>query len=517
MLIQWFVVLLIFSLDYLEDIQLLQQNRYDIGRFFHWTIKHQEAWILSLKKSAILIAFFMLTHLFASEKEILLNLLFLAVFYYICLKQYLKRPKNQPLIYTKRIKRLATMLLIFAFMIYLCLSYAPTLLSLAIVFLVGGFHRLLLLVVAMIAQPLEKRIKKMYKQSALLKLKQCNCIKIGITGSYGKTSIKNILNEVLSTKYFCCATPLSYNNEMGITKTILEKLSFFHEVFICEMGADHLHEIEDLSKMIEPTIGIVSAIGPQHLQTFHSIENILHEKLQLIEHLPKDGIGIINIDNRYLRECVLEVKCTLITVAIHHQADYQARNIVCTPSGSSFEVIHQNKRTAYQIPLLGEHNVLNSLIAIALANELHLEEILVQYALNHLMPIAHRMEIKSYYKATLIDNAYNSNPDSALEALKILKMMPGRHFLITPGFIDLGESQEAYSKALGGQIAQYADTVILVGRDVVAIEQGALNGGMDQSAIFRVATMKEALSEVIGMLHENDTILIENDLPDIFL
>lgn len=517
MVIQWLVVFLIFSLDYLEDIHILQQNRYNIGRFFHWTIKHNEEWMLSMKKSSIILAFFFLTHLFAYEKELLLNLLFLVIFYYVCYKQAMKKPKNQPLVYTKRIRRLLTILVCLAFFAYLLLLCLPYPLACLILFLIGGFHRMFLLGVAMIAQPIEKRIKNVYKQSALLKLKQCNCIKIGITGSYGKTSIKNILNEVLSTKYFCCATPLSYNNEMGITKTILEKLSFFHEVFICEMGADHLHEIEDLSKMIEPSIGIVSAVGPQHLQTFHSIENILHEKLQLIEHLPKDGIGIINVDNQYLRNAVLDVKCRIVTVAIHHQADYQAKNIVCTPTGSSFEVEHHHRSVSYHIPLLGEHNVLNCLIAIALANELHLEEMLVQYALNHLMPIAHRMEIKSYYKATLIDNAYNSNPDSALEALKILKMMPGKHFLITPGFIDLGDMHEAYSKTLGEQIAQYADVVILVGKRVTEIEEGALKGGMSKDVIFHVSSMKEALNEMIGMIHENDTILIENDLPDIFL
>ena len=512
----YLLLCLIFSFDYLEDIHILQANRYNLERYINWQKQHFKLMNISLKKGCFILSFFVLSRLFAYEQEQLLNTLFLLLILFFTLKREQKLPKNQPLIYTKRIKRLLTLLICFVLLITSLIALFPFTIY-PLVLLMGIFHSYFLLLVAMMAQPMERRIKRLYRDSAVAKLIHCPCIKIGITGSYGKSSVKNILNEVLSTRYLCCPTPLSYNNEMGITKTILEKLTVFHEIFICEMGADHLHEIEDLCHLVQPTIGIISAIGPQHLSTFHSMENILHEKLQLIESLPATGVGILNNDNQYLRTTYLEVRCRLVTIGIHHPADFKASNIKCNATGCLFDVTHHNQTKTYQIPLLGEHNILNCLMAIAVAVELKVDDVLVHYALAHLTPIPHRLELKSYAGATLIDNAYNSNPDSALASLKVLNMMEGHHFIITPGFIDLADSHEAYSETFGEQIAKYSDTVLLVGTNVTAIKRGCIRGGMRESSIIHTQTMKEALYFIKSLVRKGDTILIENDLPDIFL
>ena len=348
--------------------------------------------------------------------------------------------------------------------------------------------------------------------------KYSNQMRIGITGSYGKTSVKNIMYHVLSEQYYCFKTPKSYNNLMGITRSIREQLKPVHQAFICEMGADHIHEITRLAEFVKPRIGVVSAVGPQHLQTFHSIDNILQEKMQLIEHLPKDGLGVINMDNDYIRNYEIKNTCKIIRYGIHQKdADLRAYNIISDAGGTTFQVDASGESYTFHTILLGEHNVLNILASLAVGWYMNIPWKAMQQAVERVPFIEHRLELNHQYPFTMIDNSYNSNPVSARLALGVLAQMPGRHILITPGFIDLGSVENEENRRFGEVIPQYADEVILVGEQQTRyIYKGLLQTEMDQSRIHVVKMTKDALALCRKIAAPSDTVLIENDLPDAF-
>lgn len=514
-LIENLLLILLFTNLTLIDMRILQQNRYNLGRYQKWFFKHFRFSLKQIAFCLFVMLFLLCSKLSLKENSHLINTLFLSVVTYVFIKSIEK--KDQPLIITKRIQRLLVSIVLFTSISIFTIDWLMDGMSYLLVMLFFMLHSVILGFIAYLNQPIENKIRQLYREKAVEHLMSVDCLRIGITGSYGKTSTKMILNELLSTKYSCCATPKSYNNEMGIARSILEKLHFSHEIFICEMGADHRHEIEDLSRMILPQFGILCAVGPQHLSTFRSIQNILNEKMQLIEALPENGTGFLNVDNKLIREHLGEYKCRIITYGIEQQADYQAVQIGCTSQGSVFVLQHDGKTFNFQTPLLGRHNILNCTGALAVAFEMGIDPVLLQHALARLTTIEHRMQLKAFYGAVLIDNAYNSNPESAKEALEVLAMMEGTHYLITPGFLDLGDAHESFSKQFGRQIANVSDVVILVGRQTYPIRQGLLDASFDEKMIYQSVTMKEALALAASMVKNGDCVLIENDLPELFL
>lgn len=410
---------------------------------------------------------------------------------------------------TKRIIRLFIVFMIIDTLLILLLWILPYIVIQLFLLFMMIFHHFVFYFFVCLMHPIEMKIRNSYANKAKKKLATFKGIIIGITGSYGKTSIKNLVYDVLSMKYLCLKTRGSYNNQMGITKTILEEMNL-QEVFICEMGADHVHEIEDLCKFVCPSIGILSAIGPQHLSTFKNIENILFEKMKLLESLPKEGMGFYNFDNFYLKQMEMKLDCPVTRVGIHSYADIKAINLVCDHLGSQFDVDLDGQRIHFKTSLLGEHNILNCLFAIALGHYLKVDIPLIQMAITLTKPTEHRMELKPFYKGMCIDNAYNSNPSTAKISLEVLKMMPGRHYLITPGFIDLGDLHDYYCEEFGKQM-RFCDGIVLIG-NCKAILKGLQD--YDMSKVIQVNTMKEALLAMSLIIEEGDTLLIENDIPE---
>lgn len=487
-----------------DDCVRYQSNRYQVDRMKASLKLQQSSFIFAC---GYLLLYQFCYYLFPKEPILFLLILIVAI------NEYFRhrKPMLQQIHYTKRMIRFIFISLFFNFLIFSCLSFFHEMIQLFFIASLFIFHSYIFFLFIVLVHPLETKIRQKYVNQAKAKLNDYSGIRIGITGSYGKTSIKNILFHVLSPIYATLKTPHSYNNQMGISKTILEELKMNHEIFICEMGADHLHEIEDLADFIHPTIGIVSAIGPQHLSTFKSMENILYEKLQLLESLPKEGIGLINQDNRYLREYHYQMACKIVTVGIDYPSDYQAINI----KANEFDVMIENECVHFQLQLLGKHNILNCLFAIALAHQLHVPLDCIQATLQIIQPIPHRLELKKLGKGNCIDNAYNSNPDSAFESLQVLRQMPHVRYCITPGFMDLGEEHNHYSYEFGKQLADVCDWVILIG-DCVKIVEGLLEKDFDETHILHYSSMKTAIQLVSLRLKENDTVLIENDIPEIF-
>ncbi len=512
----FFPALLVLTLVFSKNaIHMFQQNRYEFYRYTKWLLNWQN-WhfspILILAIIFIILAFAD----FAYRDIIVIILAYLGGFY------YLYKEKNheyiKPLVYTARIKRTIIVFGLFEALLF-CLAFIFHIpYGLIAVDAIYGPY-LLIYIVALVMLPLEKAVKQHYENLAIKKLRSLDKLKIiGITGSFGKTSVKNIIHDILDESFYTLMTPASYNTPMGITRTIREYLKPIHEVFVCEMGADHVGEISHLMCFVRPQYGIVTSIGPQHLNTFHNMDNIIHEKMQAIELLPEDGVGIINIDNKYIADYHIQNKCRVVTVGIHNEkADYRAENIVFHRRGSSFTVAKDGVSYPFETGLLGEHNIMNILMGIALADIMGIAMEDIVKAVAQIKQIEHRLEIKEINGYTFIDNAFNSNPVSSKNSLDVLKMMDGMRVIVTPGLIDLGHEEARYNKEFGAYMPGRADLVLLVGPlHTKPIYEGLIEAGFNQDKILVFDTVKEAFNYIYMHLNKDATILLENDLPDAF-
>ena len=497
-------------------LHMFQQNRYELGRYTKWLFSFKPFFI----KLVIIYVCLMVASIFISKYYshiicIAISLVFAIIF----INAEAKNSYIKPLVYTARIKRtLVVYYIIMAICLYSLVGTLNNRIGLVGIICIPLSY-LLIYVIAIILKPFEFLIKRKYEKQAISILnKQSDLIKIGITGSYGKTTTKNIIGEILGTNYYTLITPASYNTPMGITRTIRENLKRVHEVFVCEMGADHVGDISYLMRMVKPKYGIVSSIGPQHLNTFGSMENIVREKMQEIEMLPEDGVGIINIDNEYISSFNIRNVCKILTVSTSLKtADYYAKKIKYSKNGSSFDVTIRGKNYHFVTKLIGEHNISNILLGIALADELNIDPKDIVKGVFELSQVEHRLEIKTMNGFNFIDDAFNSNPVGSLYALKALKMMPGRRVIVTPGLIDLGEQENKYNYEFGKNMIDNTDFVILVGRNQTKyISKGLKDSGYDMDNVITVDRIYDAFNYIYSNFNNKDTILLENDLPDAF-
>lgn len=502
-----------------EALHIFQQNHYHLDRYCIWMIDKAEEKKAQCFYYVLLFLPMLLLLVFFSHPNILaLEALLLFVYAYIMMKIDDEKVYVKPLSYTHRLIRQ----MLFQYFLYVvCLIILLQMSNLMILLLTPFFYLVCwgaVIISGWCMRFVEKKIQNHYVQDAKRMLKENpKRITIGITGSYGKTSVKTILYLLLSNRYYTLMTPNSYNNLMGITITIRSQLKGIHEAFLCEMGADHVHEIKRLAQFVNPKIGIVTAIGPQHLQTFHSMENIVYEKMQLIEQLPSDGIAFLNRDNPYIRDYVLQNEVKTVWFSIDQPSDYQARQLLYHAEGMSFAICNKGMTYAFETKLLGEHNVRNITAAVAVAHTLGVPMSALQKTVRELPYVEHRLQPRKTATYTLLDNAYNSNPEGAKESLAVLRQMPGRHVLITPGFIDLGDVKQEAHKEFGKQISRCADEVILIGRQQTRdIYESLLKERYSQERIHIVASTAEALQLAASYAKEGDVVLIENDLPDAF-
>ena len=497
-------------------LHMFQQNRYELGRLYKWI---KESIGLSIRQSIVplvLVLFsFIAGLLLKGTLQFIFELAALILLAVYLFAQEKKKNYIKPLVYTARVKRqIAVMVILGAIALYFVLKCPPVYGLCAYV-----LPWILIWPMAWITSPIEAMIRQRYLNEAKQILADhSDLIKIGITGSFGKTTTKNIMQAMLSEQYNSLMTPASYNTPMGITRTIREMLKPIHSVFICEMGADHVGDITELMEFVQPQIGVVTSVGPQHLNTFGSQENITKEKMQMIELLPKDGFGIMNYDNDFIRNYNVSNPVETVTYGVHSRdTDYYADDITYTASGSSFTVVHGDERVQLETKLLGELNILNILSAVACARHLGVDWKTIARAVKTMKQVEHRLELKMINGHRFIDDAFNANPTGSAMALDVLSMMPGTRWIVTPGMIDLGEKQEEINRQFGANMKDKADEVILVGRQQTKpIEEGLKEAGFDMDHVYVVDKVNEAFAIVYSQADANDTILLENDLPDAF-
>jgi UDP-N-acetylmuramoyl-tripeptide--D-alanyl-D-alanine ligase len=373
--------------------------------------------------------------------------------------------------------------------------------------------------------PIQKTINTFYLFSAKSRLRQFGPIVVGITGSYGKTSTKYFLHTLLSERYRTLKTPESFNTLMGVCRVINNDLQPQHEVFIVEMGAYSRGVIRELADFVHPQIGILTAIGPQHLERFKTIENIAAAKYELIESLPNSGVAVFNNDDQRCRG--LAGRTDRVKVLRYGVDSSQsglnvwAEGIKQDVHGLSFALVDsEGNRAATHTMLMGRHNVLNLLGAACVAREMGLSLEDIAKAIAKIQPVPHRLQLlHGAGGVTVIDDSYNSNPIGAIEALEVLReFKTGKHILVTPGMVELGEVEAAQNEEFGARAASVCDYVLLVGpKQTLAIMRGLEREQFPRERVYVVRDLTEATSKLQQIVQTGDVVLFENDLPDLYV
>ena len=370
----------------------------------------------------------------------------------------------------------------------------------------------LCIIANIINYPIEYGIRKHYINDAKKILKNMpNLIVIGVTGSYGKTSVKNFLVKTLSAKYEVLTTPKNYNTTMGVVKTIREELKPIHQIFVCEMGATKIGDIKEICDIVNPKFGVITSIGPQHLESFKTIENIIKTKFELYDSVNKNGgITFLNYDNEYLAK---QNRSNTLAYGINNEKlDYNAYNLKSSSQGLSFSINNVDFKTK----LIGRHNIVNITGAIAVANYLEIPLDRLVPRVREFKNVEHRLQLISKGNLNIIDDAYNSNPVSSKSAIDTLSEFDGTKIIVTPGLIELGGDEEKYNFEFGEYMCDVCDYIFLVNSTISKYVLNGINSKKyNNDKIFMVNSPQEAVMQITNFgLNDKITVLLENDLPD---
>lgn len=496
------------------DMQMFQLSSYRYSRYFRWwfpqNILTHRKWLLVLVVLCMLNGW--------------LSIVAVAIVVVSIYKELTEKYKT-PIVFTNRVKRLyATAIIVTLFVpavvaFAVGVKYMP--LASALTLLLSNF---VVLSANLINTPIEKYITQWYINDAKRIIESHKSLTIiGVTGSFGKTSTKNYLAGVLSEKYNVLVTPGNFNTLLGVVRTIREHLRPYHQVFIVEMGAKQPGDIKEICELVHPQIGILTAVGEMHLETFKSFENIQKTKFELINSLPADGLAVLNYDSQGVRDFSdIKSNCRIVAYGVENEnVALRAENIVYGANGVSFTCSGSGNNDVYSSKLLGSGNLLNLLASIAVAGELKVPVEKQKSAVSRLRPVEHRLSMRHANGITVLDDAYNSNPTGAAMAIDVLKGFAvgegNKRIIITPGFVEMGARQFEANKALGKHIAKGCDYAIIVNvTNREAIVSGITEGGFPSEKVYKADNLADAHVHLASILRVGDVVLYENDLPDNF-
>ncbi len=451
---------------------------------------------------------------------------FLAVVGIFAFLRIAKNRKEQkkaikPLVFTPRVKRqfVTASVVLLALLGVWWLGSFWQYIALGGVMFFFAFTPVLMMLALYVNMPMEKAVANHYVRDAKKILKASPNMKIiGVTGSYGKTTTKFMITRLLSEKYTVTVTPESFNTPMGVVRTIREKMKPATEIFVVEMGAKKVGDIEEICKIVNPDYGVITSVGPQHLDTFHSLENIIKTKFELADYVTqKQGTMFLNCASEPVAKQRVEGS---ICYGLDNGLDAYATDVVYHEGGASFTVCVGEEQIPLQTRLLGQHSILNLTVAVAVARYFDVPVKDIQFAVSTLKPTEHRLEVKGFVGgATMIDDAYNANPEGCLEAVNVLGRFENKQkIIITPGLVELGDREEQCNFDLGVRAGQVCDRIVLVGlKRSEPIANGVRSTGFPEDKLHIVASFKDAVATLSPMLDENCVVLVENDLPDNYL
>ncbi len=527
------MIILMFSS--MKFVLVIQQCGYKGRRYFKW-LSHKDTPYMSRLMLLCMLSFLffcvlnmtfvsMLGNAFGSYLGILSYLLFSLM--------YVNSEKSinakVPLKKTKRIVRLLITYGILLFGLTLgfivLMNYLSfvignevfAILRLSIICLLPLLIPVVLFLAYCINEPFERIIKRYYLNKAIEKLDNSSVVKIAITGSFGKTSVKEILKTILSQKFRVLATPNSFNTPLGIARSV-KGLDSTHDIFIAEMGARQKGDIKELALLVKPKYGVLTGISNQHLESFGTIENTMDTKYELFENLASDGVGIFSLDNQGAIDLYKRFEGEkYLAGASGEDSLVTAEDIKIDGRGTTFKlVIKGEKSVKCSTVLLGTHSVRNICLASAVAYKLGMTPKEIASGIERIQSVGHRLELVPNNKnIIIIDDSYNANEEGIKAAMEVLDSFKGRKIVLTPGLVELGKIEGVVNYEFGKMLVNHADKVIVVGKhNGEMIIRGLLEGGMAKENISFAKTLNKANAKLNEMLTEGDVVLFENDLPD---
>lgn len=421
--------------------------------------------------------------------------------------------KNR-LVFTKRFIRFFVLFnLINSF--FICLSFYLYLKNTYFSYFISCFlyvQFLTYIIAHILISPFEYLVKIIYIVKAKKKLKRNkDLIVIGITGSYGKTSVKNYLYEILKENYKICKSQKSFNTEMGFTKVILNDLKDDDEILILEYGADKKHDIKKLCKIVSPNYSIITGITNQHLNTFKTFDNLLNTKYELVENT-NGGYVIFNGDNEFCENFYNKCYKNKLLVGIDNKkSSIQCENINLKIGKTTFDINILGEKYTLKTSLLGKHNIINLLLAIQMAILFNIEIPKIIKAVSKIQAVEHRLKLLKNGDRYILDDSFNSNPVGAKNAIDVLMTFPNKKIVITGGLVELGKENYIENVKLGKYLTS-VDVVVIVGNE----NKSALLEGLKESkkTVLCADNVNLAVSLIQKYFNTGDCLLFLNDLPD---
>lgn len=530
--IEYFTLSVVFTLLLVltskKMLGCLQQCGYRNKDFFKWANKKSNMLFtrLTLLVMTLILALSIVTlcFWFTSFQTYLGCLIaFLLMAVYVYSEKYALKVKTN---YTKRIKRLIVLYSVILFIIVFGLSLALNAIALCVdnvyttefryapLFLIVLLLPIILILANAISSIFENAKNKKYIKSATEKINSSKIIKIAITGSFAKTSVKNILAQILGEKFKVLKTPASFNTPLGLAKVINDNNLQDFDIFIAEMGAKNVGDIKTLCEIVKPDFSIITGICPQHIETFKTIDNIISTKGEILTYMNKDGVAVIKEDENTLK---LINNCPVLCKIVKNGGDAFIKAIKTSANGIDFTADILGEELNLSCKLLGKHNAENIILACVLAKILNLSNEQIISGVKKLEFIPHRLELTKANGLNILDDGYNANIIGVKRALEVLNDFNGKKVVVTPGIVELGILEEKENINFGKLLAQSsADCIVLVGETLInAVKEGYIDGKGDLKKIKVVSTLTLAQNILKEELSEGDTVLFINDLPDV--
>ena len=525
-------------------LHIFQQNGYKLNEFWHWLIGHWNSKVITpehvLYNVIIFIFLLFMSNTVTGSAAIIILSIF-AFFWFLPFNYYRGEQSKKPLVFTPRMIRLTIPYALISLSLPALVTYSAftgdipftdlrlesDVLYAADIYILSfgwvladAILPFFIFVAALITKPYEKHVHRHFKKLARKKLERMpELTVIAITGSYGKTSTKFMIRDLLSERFSVCATPGSYNTPMGICKVINNDLEAHHQVLVLEMGARYEGNIDELCDIATPDISVVTNVGIAHLETFGSRDAIARTKSSIVRRTKTGGKAVLNSDDPRVN-AMADLRDDLeITKVGLESGEIRGTDIAYSKEGMEFKVSSAEETETFRMKLLGAHNVLNMLLAVGVAKNMGLRLTTMAVAASRIQPVEHRLELKEVGDLTVIDDAFNSNPVGARNAIETLsEFQTGRRIIITPGMIELGELQDEKNREFGAQIGRAdLDLVILVGQNQTReIREGIESTGFDSDRIRVANSLHEANQIMQEYARAGDVVLYENDLPDSF-
>lgn len=502
----------------LRYLHIFQQDEYDARRFTAWLFT--EAAFDKKLSAALLLLIIAARNM--NIGWVTLNIaIAVAFFAFTAVETDPRKQAKKKLVLTQRATRiLGTAFLLMIILACLALQYGGTWSWIALAQLLP----FTLIVGNWLLSPYEKRIQDGFRTRAENRLREVNPTVIGITGSFGKTSVKHILGHVLQLNTSALFTPGSVNTVMGITRIINERLDEGTKYFIVEMGAYGKGSIERLCNFTPPHHGILTSIGAAHYERFKDLETVAQAKFELATAV-KQRAGKMVIDEQilerdYARQRVDADRENFVIVGESNNADVRVISIEQTAQGLDVALEQDGATINLFAPLFGIHHGRNMALSFALARTIGIEPDRIITALRSTPQIQHRLEVKRQPSGVIyLDDAYNANESgfaNALDLMQVLREGDGRRILITPGVAELGLKHDAAHLELGLKAAEATDIAVVVKPERIPTFIEGLHSSKHPPKIFTFDRFTEARAWLDENAKADDVVLVENDLPDLY-